>query len=191
MKRSLINAVKVCLFIGGVMCAMWYFMPWRELGKFAMSRASGQLSSRGMRIGWSDVSGEQDGFTVHNLTLNGMANFTFSSVTIRPRILSSVASLAPVCDITFKGGNVQLGQVMNFGDGGVIVTAGREVLLENLRSNGDFGVRGWMALDPAGMRIIHADARLNVPDTFAQNLGMMKNFLPLEQEGNNWYLRRK
>ena len=34
-----------------------------------------------------------------------------------------------VCDFLFKGGNVQLGQVMNFGDGGVLITAGRSEVL--------------------------------------------------------------
>ena len=191
MKRSFINAVKILLFIAGFCAAIWYFLPWAEIGRFAMSAASGQLSSRGMRIGWSDVSGEQDGFTVYNLTINGMANFTFSSVTLRPRIAASVLRLSPVCDVSFRGGNVQLGQVMNFGDGGVLITAGRsEVLLENLRTNGDFAINGYMTVNPSTMRITRADARLNVPDAFSQNLGMMMNFLPLVQEGDNWYLRR-
>ena len=125
MKRSLINAVKILLFIVGFGAAVWFFLPWAEIGKFAMSTASSQLSSRGMRIGWSDVSGETEGFTVHNLTINGMANFTFSSVTLRPQILASILGLSAVCDISFRGGNVQLGQVMNLGDGRVFVTAGR------------------------------------------------------------------
>ena len=191
MKRSFINALKILLFIVGFGAAVWYFLPWSEIGKFAMSTASGQLSSRGMRIGWSDVSGETDGFTVHNLTINGMANFTFSSVTLRPRIAASLLSLAAVCDVSFRGGNVQLGQVMNFGDGGVLITAGRgEVFLENLRTNGDFALNGYMTVDPSAMRITRANARLNVPDSFSQNLDMMRNFLPLVQEGDNWYLRR-
>ena len=63
MKRSFINVLKILLFIVGFGAAVWYFLPWSEIGKFAMSTASGQLSSRGMRIGWSDVSGETDGFT--------------------------------------------------------------------------------------------------------------------------------
>ena len=191
MKRSLFKSVKILLFIVGFGVAVWYFLPWAEIGRFAMSTASGQLSSRGMRIGWSDVSGEQDGFTVHNLTLNGMANFTFNSVTLRPRILASILSFSAVCDISFRGGNVQLGQVMNFGDGGVLVTAGRsEVLMENLRTNGDFALNGYMTVNPSTMRIGRANARLNVPETFSQNLGMMRNFLPLVQEGDNWYIRR-
>ncbi|MBQ7217602.1 MAG: hypothetical protein IJP54_01230 [Synergistaceae bacterium] len=41
-----------------------------------------------------------------------------------------------------------------------------------------------------GMRITCADARLNVPESFSQNMNMLQNFLPLVQEGNRWYLRR-
>lgn len=191
MKRSVINTLKVLLFIVGFGAAVWYFLPWGEVGKFVMSTASGQLSSRGTRVGWSDVSGEQDGFTVHNLTLNGMANFTFSSVTLRPRILASIMSLSAVCDISFRGLNVQLGQVLNFGDGRVLVTAGRgEVQLGGLRTTGDFAINGDMTVNPSAMRITRANARLRVPENFTQNLDMLRSFLPLVQEGNNWYLRR-
>ena len=193
MKRSLINTVKILLFTAGFMCAVWYFLPWGELGKFAMSAASSRLSSRGMRIGWSDVSGEQDGFTVHNFTMNGMANITLSSLTLRPRILASILSLAPVCDISFRGGNVQLGFVINIGDGSVLLTAVRngEVLMENLRTTGDFAVNGCMRVNPSAMRIVQANARLRVPESFEQNLDMIKNFVPLVQEGDNWYIRRE
>ena len=191
MKHSLLNALKILLFIIGFAGAVWMFLPWREVGKFAMSTAYSQLGGRGMRVGWSDVSGEPDGFTVHNLTLNGMANFTFSSVTLRPRILSSILSFAPVCDISFRGGSVQLGQVLNFGDGGVTVTAGRsEVMLENLRTNGEFGLNGWMTVNPQTMKIGRADARLNVPESFAQNMSLVQSFLPLTRVGDRWYLRR-
>lgn len=192
MKHSLVNAIKILLFIIGFSAAIWFFLPWREVGKFAMSTASRQLNSRGTRLGWSDVSGEEDGFTVHNLTVNGMANLTFGSITIRPRIIASVLSFAPVCDITFRGCNVQIGQILNLGDGGVLVTAGsNETLLENLRTNGDFAINGYMTVNPATMRIGRTEARLNVPENFAQNMGMLRNFLPLEQEGDKWYLRRK
>ena len=191
MKRSLINTIKILLFIIGFAGTLWLFLPWREIGKFAMSTAYSQLGERGMRVGYSDVSGESDGFTVHNLTLNGMANFAFSSVTLRPRVIASILSLAPVCEISFRGCNVQLGQVLNFGDGRVLLTAGStETLLENLRTNGDFALNGYMVVNPGAMRITRADARLNVPEEFEQNLEMMKNFLPLVQEGDNWYLRR-
>ena len=37
--------------------------------------------------------------------------------------------LENVCDVSFRGGNVQLGQVMNFGDVGVLITTGRSEVL--------------------------------------------------------------
>ncbi len=173
------------------MAALWFFLPWSETGKAVMSLAYSRLSASGMRMNYSDISGEPDGFTVHNLALNGMANFRFSSVTLRPRIAASILSLAPVCDVSFRGGTVQLGMSISFGDGGVLVTAGRsEVLLENLRTNGDFALNGWLAVNPQAMRITRADARLNVPESFSQNMGMLQNFLPLVQDGDRWYLRR-
>ena len=73
-----------------------------------------------------------------------------------------------------------------------MLTAGRnEILLEQLRTNGDFAVNGYITFSPANMRIGRSDAQLNVPEEFANNLNMLRNFLPLVQEGDRWYLRRK
>lgn len=190
MKKSLIAITRILLFVAGFGLALYVFIPWREAGRFAMSIAHDQLQRRGMRLNYSDVSGEEGGFTVNNLTLSGMADISLSAVTVKPEFVASILTLSPVCQITFKGGNIRLGQTLNFGDGGFLLTAGREILLENLRTNGDFRLNGYMTVDPSAMRIGHADARLEVPETFAQNMGMMRNFLPLVQEGDNWYLRR-
>ena len=190
MKRILLNTLKIILLIIGFGGSLYYFLPWAEAGKFAMSIAHSQLEKRGMRMSYSDVSGEEGGFTVHNLTLSGMVNLSFSSITLKPQMLSSVLSLAPVCSVEFKGGSIQLGQVMSFGDGGVLVTAGREILLENLRTNGDFSVNGYITINTGTMKIGRADARLDVPENFANNMGMLRNFLPLVQDGGRWYLRR-
>ena len=192
MKRLVINIVKILLLLTGFVYALWVFMPYREMGKLAMSIAHSQLEKRGMRLAYSDVTGEKDGFTVNNLALNGAVNLSFSSITIRPRILSSILSLGLVSNISFKGLNIQVGQVMNFGDGGFLLTAGLGgILLEQLRTNGDFALNGYLSLDLARMRIARAEARLNVPEEFEKNLETMKNFLPLVKEGGRWYLRRK
>ena len=192
MKRLVINIVKILLLLTGFLYALWVFMPYREMGKLAMSIAHSQLEKRGMRLDYSDVTGEKDGFTVNNLALNGAVNLSFSSITIRPRILSSILSLGLVSNISFKGLNIQVGQVMNFGDGGFLLTAGLGgILLEQLRTNGDFALNGYLSLDLAKMRIARAEARLNVPEEFEKNLETMKNFLPLVKEGGRWYLRRK
>lgn len=192
MKRSLINIIKILLLLAGFVYALWVFLPYREVGNFVMSLAHSQLNSRGMRVNWSDVSGESDGFTVSNLTLNGVVNLSFSSITIRPRILASILSLGAVADINFKAANMRLGQNFNFGDGRFLLTAGRrEILLEQLRTNGDFAINGYLTIDPARARIGRADAQLNFPKEFADNLNLVKNFLPLVQEGERWYLRRQ
>ncbi|MBQ6971298.1 MAG: hypothetical protein IJP86_02965 [Synergistaceae bacterium] len=191
MKRIFIAAAKILLFMAGFVLALYMFIPWREAGKFAVSAAQSILQQRGMRLNYSDVSRAEGGFTVDNLTLSGMVEISLGSVTVRPAFLSSILSLAPVCDITFRGGSVRLGQTMNFGDGGFLLTAGREVLLENLRTNGDFSLNGYMTIDTSAMRIGHAEARLDVPETFSQNMGVLRNLLPLVQEGDRWYLRRK
>ncbi|MBQ9419831.1 MAG: hypothetical protein IJU31_05570, partial [Synergistaceae bacterium] len=171
--------------------ALYAFLEWEAVGKFVMSIAHRQLERNGMRMSYSDVSGEEGGFTVNNLALSGVANISLSSITIKPQIFSSLLSFAPVCEISFRDANVRLGQNLNFGDGGFLMTAGRGgILLENLRTNGDFSLNGYLTLDLSTMKLGHTDARLNVPDNFAQNMNMLKNFLPLVQEGDRWYLRR-
>ncbi|MBQ6774269.1 MAG: hypothetical protein IJP48_09450 [Synergistaceae bacterium] len=192
MKRLILNIIKIFLLLTGFIYALWVFMPYREVGKLAMSLAHSQLEKRGMRLAYSDVTGEEDGFTVNNLALNGTVNLSFSSITIRPRILSSILSLGLVSNISFKGLNIQVGQVMNFGDGRVLLTAGLNgILFEQLRTNGDFALNGYLTIDTSRMKIGRAEARLNVPEEFNRNMEMLKNFLPLVKEGGRWYLRRK
>lgn len=156
-----------------------------------MSLAHGRLERMGMRLNYSDVIGEDDGFTVNNLTLSGAANISLSSVTVKPKLLSSVLGFAPVCEINFTGASVRLGQTLNFGDGGFLLTAGREeIMLENLKTNGDFAIDGFLSVNMATMKLGHTEARLNVPESFAQNMNMLTSFLPLVQDGGRWYLRR-
>ena len=190
MKKSLIAITKILLFTAGFSLAVYLFIPWREAGKFAVSSAHSILQRRGMRLNYSDVSGSDGGFTVHNLSLSGMADISLRSVTVRPQFVASILTLSPVCEISFTDCNVRLGMTMNFGDGGFLLTAGKEILLENLRTNGDFRLNGYLTVDTSTMRIGHADARFEVPETFSQNMGMIRNFLPLVQEGDSWYLRR-
>jgi len=191
MKKSLIKLIKFLLFITAFFYAVYIFLPWASIGRFAMSMAHNRLERQGMRLNYTDVAGEDGGFTVNNLTLNGAANISVSSITIKPQFLASVLSLAPVCDIKFTGAGVRLGQTLNFGDGGFLLTAGRyEILLENLKTNGDFALNGFVTFNLVTMKLGHSDARLDVPENFAQNMGMLKNFLPIVQEGDRWHLRR-
>ena len=191
MKRTLLTITKVILFTVGFLCAIYMFIPWREAGKFAVTAAQSQLQKRGMRLNYSDIFGEDGGFTVNNLKLSGMADVSMTSLTVKPDIVSSILSLSPVCGITFRGANIRLGMTMNFGDGGFLLTAGNEILLEDLHTNGEFSLDGYMTLDLANMKIARANAKMSVPEVFSQNMGMLRNFLPIVQEGGTWYLRRE
>ena len=102
MKRTLTTLAKIILFTLGFLSAIYIFLPWREAGKFAMSVAQSQLQRRGMRLNYSDVLGEDGGFTVNNLTLSGMADISLSSITIKPQMMTSILLLSPVCRIDFK-----------------------------------------------------------------------------------------
>ena len=190
--KILIRTIKILLFIVCFFAAMYYFLEWKAVGNFAMSFAHSQLERQGMRMSYSDVSGEDGGFTINNMTLNGMANISLASITIKPQLAASVKNLAPVCNICFRGLSIQLGQVMNFGDGEFTLTAWPgEVELNNLRTNGDFALNGYVTIDLSAMKLGHTEAKLDVPENFASNMGMLRNFLPLVQDGKQWYLRRR
>ncbi len=193
MRKIFFNTLKVLLFIIGFCAALWYFLPYREVGRVLMSVAHSQLAQRGMNLAYSDITDEPDGFTINNLALEVPVNVSFSSLTIRPRLLSSLLSLAGVCNIDFRSCNITFGQRLNIGDGHFLMTATpSEILLEDLRTNGDFRVNGYLTINTSTMKIGQAEARVNVPEDFAVGLNLLKNFLPLEQDNNGqWYLRRR
>ncbi len=192
MKKTLTITARIIIFLIGFIFSVYYFADWGILGKFALSVSHSRLERTGLRVEYSDVTGEEDGFTVHNLRLNGAANISFMSVTIRPRIIPSILSMSAVCDITFRECNIRLGQTMNLGDGRMLLTMGRnEILSENLSTNGEFSLNGYISIDTENMKILRADTRIDVPESFLGNMGMLQNFLPLIQEGDRWYIRRK
>ena len=190
--RLLKRILKTLLLLAGFLAALWAFMPWREVGAFALSLAASRLERQGMRLTQTDVEGIQGGFTLRGVSLSGFTRFSFETLTLRPRLLPSLAALAPVCEVAFTGGSLTMGQPMPFGDGGFIVTASpSEVLIERLRTNGDFRVMGFLTFDPGRMKIGRAEAELVVPATFEENMETLRNFLPLVKEGDGrWFLRR-
>ena len=191
MKRFMTRFASVIIFILGIILALGIFFPWGEAGKFALNLGYSQLGRMGMSLSYSDVVGEDDGFTVNNVRISGMTDISLSSLTIRPRFWASILSLGIVCDVEFKGCNIRLGQNMNVGDGGFLLTVkAPQILLEGLRTNGEFSLNGYITLDSSTMKISHAEARLTVPESFSQNMSVLRNFLPLVQEGGRWYLRR-
>ena len=191
MKRFMTRFASVIIFILGIILALGIFFPWGEAGKFALNLGYSQLGRMGMSLSYSDVVGEDDGFTVNNVRISGMTDISLSSLTIRPRFWASILRLGIVCDVEFKGCNIRLGQNMNVGDGGFLLTVkAPQILLEELRTNGEFSLNGYITLDSSTMKISHAEARLTVPESFSQNMSVLRNFLPLVQEGGRWYLRR-
>ena len=194
-KISLKLILKLLLLIIGFCIALWIFLPWREVGGAALSLARPVLEQRGLRLNFAGVrsqSGEQ-GFIIDGLEIAGITNFSFDSLTIRPEFLASLMNFAPVCDIRFRGGSMTMGQKIDFGDGSLLLTASpNNILIENLRTNGDFAVNGFIEINPAQAKISRAEASLRVPPEFENNMQTLQNFLPLVREGNgNWFLRRK
>ena len=190
--KLLKRALKALILLAGFLTALWLFMPWREVGAFAMSLAASRMERQGMTLTYRGVEASQGGFTVRDVSLSGFTRFSCESLTLRPELLASLAVLAPVCEVAFTDGRLTIGQPMAFGDGGFVVTASpREVLFEKLRTNGDFRVLGFMTIDPERMKIGRAEAELIVPESFEENMRTLGNFLPLVKEGDGrWFLRR-
>ena len=176
--RLLKRALKALILLAGFLAALWAFMPWREVGSFAMALAASRM--------------ERQGISVRDVTLSGFTRFACDSLTLRPGLLASLAALAPVCEVSFTKGSLTMGQPMTFGDGGFVVTASpREVLFEGLRTDGDFRIHGFLTIEPDRMKIGRAEAELLVPEAFEDNMETLRNFLPLEKEGDGrWFLRR-
>lgn len=190
--RLLKRALRALILLAGFLAALWAFMPWREVGSFAMALAASRMERQGMILTYSGVEDAQGGFSVRDVTLSGFTRFACDSLTLRPGLLASLAALAPVCEVSFTKGSLTMGQPMTFGDGGFVVTASpHEVLFEGLRTDGDFRIRGFMTIDPGRMKIGRAEAELLVPEAFEENMETLRNFLPLEKEGGGrWFLRR-
>ena len=193
MKRITLVTLKVLLFAVCFAAAFWHFLSWQAMGNFLVSGASSYASRNGMRLNFSTVSSNADnsGFTIHNFSVNGAVNFTFASLTITPRIAASVLNLALVADLSFTDANARFGQALNLGSGRMTVFVRPGMIhAENIRTNGDFSVNGTITVDTNAARISRASARLNMPPDWEDNISLLRNFLPIEHDGQNWYLRR-
>ncbi|MCR4819474.1 MAG: hypothetical protein K5841_11010 [Fretibacterium sp.] len=193
MKRTFLFILRTLLLLVGFCAALWVFLPWREVGTAAVSLGGGLLEKQGIRLNCLDVEGVEGGFTINGLSVRGFVNLSFASVTLRPQLLASLMSLTPVCEVAFRGGSMTMGQKLILGDGGFLLTASpNEVLLEGLHSDGDFALDGFLAIDPARMKIRRAETAVRVPPSFEENMNTLRSFLPLVKEGNgNWFLRRQ
>lgn len=156
-----------------------------------MSVAANQLNARGVRVEYTDVKGIAGGISVSNLKVAGGVNINFREAEFVPAFLGSIISLAPQCRVNFKGCSVQMGTAMTLGDGQVTVSLRpSEFELEDMQTDGALSVNGSLSVNPSTQRIIHANARLNVPDELAPHMNMLQSLLPLVQDGGRWYLRR-
>ena len=191
MKKTVLYIFSGIIFLSCLILSSWYFLDWTQIGTAAMNAAYSQASSRGMRLSYTDIAGTDGGFAVNNLSMSGMVNIRFGTIIIRPKILASIISLSGVCDIEFRDAQLQLGRTMKLGSGAFLMTyAPPEIIMENMRSDGEISIDGSMSVNTQAMRITRASARLGVPEEISPALAAMKNFLPLVQEGGNWYLRR-
>ncbi len=191
MKKSILYITSALIFTAALLLSSWYFLDWIQIGRAAMNLAYSQISSRGMRLSYTDIAGVDGGFAVNNLSISGMVNIRFGSIIIRPKIFASIISLSGVCDIEFLDAQLQLGRSMKLGNGSVLLTyASPEILMENMRTTGELSLEGSMSINPQAMRITRASAKLTVPEELSPSLETLRSFLPLVQEGGVWYLRR-
>ena len=183
--------LKVSIFLVALIAGMIIFFPNEEAGRLFMSVAANQLNARGLRLEYTDVKGIPGGIAVSNLKVAGGVNINFREAELVPQWLGTLLGLAPQCQVNFKGCSVQLGTTFSLGDGRVTVSATpNEIDLEDMRTNGDLSINGSLSVNPSTQKIAHANARVNVPETLAQHMNMLRSFLPLVQEGGRWYLRR-
>lgn len=200
--------LKGLVFVVGILLAVWFFMPWQQVGEYALLRAAQQLKAPAA-ITYAAVDGVSGGFIVKDLDvrgLMGMVNLSCKTLKITPDLFASVMGVAPTCHIAFTGN--ALGEItilrkkipaIYIGDGGVTISLGRrEILLEGLRSNGDLSMNGVLALAPRADRVIAwSDVMLNVKsEAFEKELPSLQQALglPLQQESpgkpGQWVLRR-
>lgn len=183
--------LKILVFITALIAGIILYFPTEEAGRLLLSVAANQLSSRGLRLEYTDVKGIPGGISVNNIRVAGGVNINFREAEFVPSWLGSILGLSPQCYVNFKGCSVQLGTTFSLGDGHVMVRATpSEIDFEDLRTNGDLSLNGSMSVSPATQKILHANARLNVPEALAPHMNMLRSFLPLTQEGERWYLRR-
>ena len=193
------------VFLAGTVLAVWIFMPWKQVGEIALLFVSRRLSASSS-LSYSAVKSVPGGFAAENLAvsrLGGMADISCGTLTVVPDIVASLLNLAPTCRVAFTGAALEEIAVtpvkkfpgIAFGDGRVVVTAGRRaIFLDSLRSGGELAMNGILLFDLSAMRIIRADVALNVRSDPFENevLPSLKNFLPLRQEApGNWRLFRE
>ncbi|MDR2528277.1 MAG: hypothetical protein LBD04_04565 [Synergistaceae bacterium] len=191
-------------FVVGVVLAAWFFMPWKQVGESALLFAARWTSSR---IAYASVGGVPGGFSVQGLEVHGllgMVDISFRTLTVTPDIASSLLNMVPTCRFAFTGGALgDIAVTPRKKIPGIFLGSGRvaasfteeEVLLEDLRSNGDLTLNGTLLFALSdGPFIRQADVMLAVNFApFEKELPSLQMAfgLPLRQEASGrWSLRQ-
>jgi hypothetical protein len=190
------------LFITGAVLAVWFFMPWKQVGE-SLLLAAGRRS--GVPVVYSSVESAPGGFVVENLEIQkfrGMVDGSAGTLTVVPDLWASLVNMAPTCRISFTGSVLDVTVALKkipgivIGSGRVVVSLSAQgVLLDRLRSDGDLSMAGALFISPsAPLPIRWADVTIDVKsDSLEQELSAVAelNLLPLEQESpGRWHLRR-
>lgn len=193
------------VFVVGFLIAAWFFMPWAQIGEYALLSATRELKTPAS-VNYAAVENTRGGFVIRDLSarsLMGLLNFSCKTLTIRPALGASLFNAAPTVRVSFTGNALEETAILlkkipavHIGDGGVTVSLGRrEILLEEARSDGDLSLNGVMALAPGAERIIaRADVAIAIKsEAFEKELPALQQALglPLQQESpGRWRLRR-
>ena len=67
--RLLKRALRALILLAGFLAALWAFMPWREVGSFAMALAASRMERQGMTLTYSGVEDVRGDFSIRDVTL--------------------------------------------------------------------------------------------------------------------------
>ena len=204
--KALSILIKTLLFLVGLLVAVWIFLPWKQVGEYALVAAGRRLETPAS-ITWAAVNNVPGGFVIEDLKaqrLMGMVDVSFSTLTVVPDMIASLLNMSPTCRISFTGNTVSEiavtplkkipGIVLN--NGHTIVSLNDQgILLDEVYSDGEISMRGSLLLSPSGERLIGwADVALDIKsEPFEKELPslQMSLGLPLQQDvPGRWFLRR-
>ena len=198
--------LKTLLFLVGVLMAVWIFLPWKQVGEYALVAAGRRLETPAS-ITWAAVNNVPGGFVIEDLKaqkLMGMGDVSFRTVTVVPDMMPSLLRMSPTCRISFTDNTVSEIAVtplkkipgVALGNGSFTVSfSDQGILLDEVRSDGEIAMRGSLLLSPSSERLIGwAEVALDIKsEPFEKELPslQMSLGLPLQQDApGRWFLRR-
>lgn len=193
MKKTVKRLSRIVLFLAAFGVAAYWAMPWGQVGEYIFSNMAKKMSQQGSSLSYTSVSASGNGFTVEDVAAKGLIKFSFKSLTVTPDLLGSLFNLAPTSRVSFTQGAFQMSQPLLLGNGRMTaMLRPDEIFLENLRTDGDFSVNGFVGIAPAQGRISRAEASIKVSENLESDMELLKGFLPLVKEAQGrWVLRRQ